>query len=172
MLRKDKASDLLGMEMFPGSLLMKLGVFDAAYPDTPHLHDKWKKAVTSKHEKKQFQLRCHIYQGSNLPSVAPGILLDPFVKINFNGEESKFTNKVNNKNNYPRWYETIVFDTHLPENPDFFPQVNVQVWDHEILGPNDYLSCIMAPLGEVRQSEGSELPNASLCDNQSPSLLA
>ena len=86
-LREDKAADLLGMEMFPGSLLMRVGVLDASNPSTPSFCDKWKSIVTARPETKQYQLRCHIYQGADLPSVAPGILLDPFVKVNFNGEE-------------------------------------------------------------------------------------
>ena len=77
----------------------------------------------------------------------------------FLSHRSKFTKTVNNKNNYPAWYETIIFETFLPENPAFFPQVNVQLWDHEELCANDYLSCIMAPLGEENIVQAEQPPS-------------
>ena len=163
-MREDKASNLLGNEMFPGSILMKLGCFEDGLDETVEVFKRWKDEVTTeKNTKKRYQLRCHIYQGADLPSVERDELLDPYIRINFNGQEPK-ESRVDHRNNYPQWYETIVFDSELPMVPAFFPQVNVQLWDEVEGEESDYLSCIMAPLGAGNCSTSPVLPQPQWFD--------
>ena len=158
---EDKALNALNDGQFPGSALIRFGV------GTPELaqrtYQEWEAALHHSRRKTPYQLRCHIYQARSLPASDANGLMDPYFKLNFNGQtfEAKYAKKCNNgrkKYNVPQmlrkktcdplWYGVICFDTELPE-AQFFPQVNFQLFDWDgAFDADDYNGCFNAKLSE------------------------
>jgi len=158
---EDKALDCLADGQFPGSALIRFGV------GTPELaqrtYQEWEAALYHSRRKTPYQLRCHIYQARSLPASDANGLMDPYFKINFNGQtfEAKYAKKCNNgrkkydvpqmlrkKTCDPLWYGVICFDTELPE-AQYFPQVNFQLYDWDgAFDKDDYNGCFNAQLSE------------------------
>lgn len=90
-------------------------------------------------------------QGRHLPAADFNGMLDPFLKVNFNGLEPKRT-EVIKENRDPQFFETLVFDCALPVLT-FAPQVNVQVWDHDFIGDDDYMGCFFFDLNELSEEK-------------------
>jgi hypothetical protein len=178
LLEEDKALDQLDDDQFPGSVLLKLGVGSIAAAQSSA--KAWENQILSSRTKAAYQLRCHIYQASDLPPADDNGLLDPYIKVKFNGLKYSFdkssTTLKNNcsrtektyevksmlrkKTRDPLWYQTITFDTELP-HPAFFPQVNVQVFDKDAspFDADDYMGCILAPLSqEDIYNDASNMP--------------
>ena len=168
-LREDKAIDLLGSGRFPGSVLLKIGCFrcspDVESATSPlssfeEMKAKWTKEAqgfSSDRKRANYQLRCHIFSGADLPSVTEGLPLDPYFKVSFNGEPAQRSKVVSHNNNFPTWYETVCFETSLPP-PSFFPPVSVRIFDEDAMGSDDYISCIMASLSAANVSNTSAVP--------------
>jgi len=154
----------LEKDEFPGSILMRLGAGERDLADDTK--EEWHNALKSSNQKSAYQLRCHVYQGRDMPASDANGLMDPYFKVNFNGQRinTKSTQEIKNghKQTYrlpsqikkatidPLWYSTVCFDCELPGNPDFFPQVNVQVFDYDF-GPfdaDDYAGCANCTLGK------------------------
>jgi hypothetical protein len=163
---EDKALDLLNDDQFPGSVLMRLACGKAELAD--RTLQIWEDSLNNSTAKTPYQLRCHIFQARNLPASDANGLLDPYIKINFNGmnyngknaqtikngkADHKVPSFVKKKTCDPLWYKTVCFDTQLPD-PQFFPQVNFQLFDWDPgLDPDDYCGCFNALLTEeVRTS--------------------
>mmetsp|Transcript_15392 Transcript_15392/g.31719 ORF Transcript_15392/g.31719 Transcript_15392/m.31719 type:complete len:1960 (+) Transcript_15392:197-6076(+) len=173
---EDKALDLLNNDQFPGSVLMRLGCGKSDLADrTRH---SWESSLSSSTEKTPYQLRCHIYQARSLPASDANGLMDPYFAINFNGmnynsrsaktikngrADHKLPSLVKKKTCDPLWYKTICFDTQLPD-PQFFPQVNFQLFDWDAgLDPDDYCGCFNALLTEenITDADDTELKTPS-----------
>jgi hypothetical protein len=80
-------------------------------------------------------VRVHIYQGADLPAADSNGLIDPKIKVNFMGQSQSDGKKIE-KNRYPLYYNSLNFDVLLPDL-EFAPQVNVQLFDVDLLSIKD-----------------------------------
>jgi len=96
----------------------------------------------SKPVKKPYQLRAHIYLGSNLPAGDEDALSDPYVVISFGGAKGK--TKTIDHTIYPDWYETIVLDVDVAEA--YAPDIQLIVYDHDTVSADEFLGRVSVPL--------------------------
>ncbi|GMI00136.1 hypothetical protein TrVE_jg577 [Triparma verrucosa] len=168
---EDKALNMLEDGQFPGSALIRLGAGLA--DDADRTHQEWDAALSASYRKTAYQLRCHIYQARSLPASDANGLMDPYFKLNFNGQQFEAKNAKKCKNGRrdyqvpkmlrkktcdPLWYGTVCFDTELPE-PQFFPQVNFQLFDwdgYTGFDKDDYNGCFNAALTEDNISDAED----------------
>ena len=71
-------------------------------------------------------MRVHIYQARNLPAFDESGVLDPYVKVRFNGLKGKSKTKTGTCD--PCWFESIELDDLkdgliLPDDLDFAPEI-------------------------------------------------
>jgi hypothetical protein len=128
-LREDKSLNALDAGVFPGQLLIRLGLGDPAIANSTERN--WLDSVSRLKTRTPYCVRAHVYQGADLPASDSNGLIDPLIKINFMGKfkESKHVEK----NRYPLYYKTYGFDVQLPDI-EFAPQVNFQLYDADMGG--------------------------------------
>ncbi|CAN0111503.1 unnamed protein product [Ascophyllum nodosum] len=82
-LGEDKVLDLLEEYEFPGSVLVRVGLGTLqAYAEN---RDKWKEEIQGLLRREPYELRVQVYQARNLPAADSNGLMDPYLKIKFNG---------------------------------------------------------------------------------------
>ena len=145
-LHEDKHLDKLDEGDFPGSVLLQIGVGDDA--QWTEAQSAWKESVSSMQHRTPYELRVHIFQGRHLPSADFNGLLDPYMKVNFNGLEPKTTDRQEGTRD-PQLYETLIFECALPQLK-YAPQVNVQVMDWDQIGKDDYMGCFFFDLTKAK----------------------
>jgi len=119
-LLRDDGIGQIKSEVFPGSILMKLGMSIWDGTTSP-----WPIPIAPVYQ--PFTLFTHIYQARDLNSSDSNGMLDPFIKVRFNGKESKTQVKKVTRN--PSFFETLRIETLLPPDPEYWPQVMIEVWD-------------------------------------------
>ncbi len=140
-LQEDKAINALSDDENPGSVLIKLGVGTVeSASDNP-----WETDLEALSDLTPYQLRVHVYQGRNLPAADDNASLDPFLRINMNGEEQDTSIKT--MSTAPAWYETIQMDLMLPPL-QYAPQVLIQLWDWDSFSKNDQISSMRFDLND------------------------
>ena len=141
--KEDKSIDALDEGQFPGSVLVRLGF--GVEEDAVQSKQEWDESIQRMKRRSPYQVRCHLYQGRDLPAADSNGLLDPFLKVNLLGEVKESTQK--KKTRYPLYYETICFDCELPER-EFLPQVNIQLYDSDLLN-SEYMSMMFYNLQDA-----------------------
>ena len=140
-LQEDKAINALSDDENPGSILIKLGVGTVEHAsDNP-----WETDLEALSDLTPYQLRVHVYQGRNLPAADDNASLDPYLRINMNGEEQDTSIKT--MSTAPAWYETIQMDLMLPPL-QYAPQVLIQLWDWDSFSKNDQISSLRFDLND------------------------
>eukprot|EP00602_Paraphysomonas_sp_CaronLab_P003319 CAMPEP_0185019240 /NCGR_PEP_ID=MMETSP1103-20130426/1865_1 /TAXON_ID=36769 /ORGANISM="Paraphysomonas bandaiensis, Strain Caron Lab Isolate" /LENGTH=1852 /DNA_ID=CAMNT_0027549443 /DNA_START=18 /DNA_END=5573 /DNA_ORIENTATION=+ len=132
-MKEDKSIDALDDGEFPGSVLIRLGFGPVEDAEATKL--EWEQSVQRMRRRSPYQVRCHIYQGKDLPAADSNGLLDPFLKVNLLGQIQESDKK--KKTRYPLYYQTLCFDCDLPER-EFLPQVNIRLFDTDLL-KNEYM---------------------------------
>ncbi len=102
-------------------------------------------------------LRIFVYSCRNLPSIDENGLMDPYVKVRFNGQKGK--TKVVEETKNPCFYETITFDTSLSSDINLCPNVILEVWDKNGLGQSNI------PVGSLRFNVADAQMSKSINDN-------
>ena len=143
-LSEDKGLDLLNDGDFPGSVLLQIGFGTA--DDWLAVRSHWNKELKEMTHRTPFRLRCHLFQARELPQVDFAGSIDAYLKVNFNGFESKKTDVVRDSLD-PTYYKTIEFDCALPKRK-FAPQVFVQIWDYDYMSEHDYIGCFSVDLSK------------------------
>ena len=108
-------------------------------------------------------LRVFVYSCRNLPSIDENGLMDPYVKVRFNGQKGK--TKVAEETKNPCFYETITFDTSLSSDINLCPNVILEVWDKNGLGQSNI------PVGSLRFNVADAQMSKSINDNLGITLL-
>lgn len=156
-LKEDKALNILDKGVFPGQVLIRLGFGDVEVARASEKN--WQDAFVRLKLRTPYQVRIHAYQGANLPAADSNGLIDPSIKFNFMGK-TKETKKIE-KNCYPLYYETLVFDVQLPEI-EFAPQVNCLLYDSDMGGmTQEYMGnfCFSLKEAYVLADPTDELPD-------------
>ncbi|GMH62476.1 hypothetical protein TL16_g03481 [Triparma laevis f. inornata] len=138
-LKEDKAVDAIHDAVFPGSLLVKIGLYEGSKPD------EWSSETVlpdvtvggSKTPLINAKVKVHLLKGRDLPPWDQDTgALDGYVKITVG--TTTLISSVKNDTRNPAWYETMVFDTTLPRDKDKRPEIIMQVWDRdEGIGESD-----------------------------------
>ncbi|CAN0344195.1 unnamed protein product, partial [Ectocarpus fasciculatus] len=151
-LQEDKVLDLLVDNEFPGSVLIRMGLG----PIESYITNKkkWKDEIQGLLKREAYELRVHLYQARNLPAADSSGLIDPYLKVKFQGETINTENISQlrrRKTVDPIWYHTLRFNTTLPpkEYQRYFPQVSVQLFDYDIGFSDDYCGNLFLDLDEL-----------------------
>ncbi len=170
LMQEDKSIDALDKEVFPGTVLIKLGF---GYADEAELkQESWKRALEKSRELTPYQMRIHVFQCRNIPAADSNGLSDPFLKIRFAGRESIKT-KVKKKTLFPTYYETHVLDdVQLPHADKFTyaPPLSIKLYDEDAFGTqSEYLGRTLYYLKDAVVTENpnlkiTELPDPQWCE--------
>ena len=87
-------------------------------------------------------IRVFVYSCRNLPSIDENGLMDPYVKVRYDGQKNK--TRVIEETKHPCFYETITFDATVPADIYLSPNILVEVWDKNGLGQSNI------PISSVR----------------------
>jgi hypothetical protein len=150
-LREDQALDVLERNVFPGLLLLRLGLGSRKTWDDNKA--AWERMSSPNHagpeEKFPYVVRINIFQCRDLPAADDSGSIDPYLKLNLLGEERESKKKSETKD--PMFYETFDFKCNI--NPAFglqlAPRVCIQLWDRDFgIGElnDDYCGCCMLDL--------------------------
>lgn len=134
-LNEDKSIDALSSGEFPGSVLIRLGFGLKETADATSV--EWEKSIQTMKRRSPYQVRCHLYQGKDFPAADSNGLLDPFIRVKLLGEVKESTRQI--KTRFPLYYRTLTFDCELPEQPEYLPQANIQLFDSDLMGINQYM---------------------------------
>ncbi|CAM9992524.1 unnamed protein product [Ectocarpus sp. 6 AP-2014] len=155
LLGEDKVLDCLPPGQYPGSVLIKLGL--GTLRQFSESAAEWQAEALKLRNRTSYLLRVHIYQGRDLPAADDNGLMDPFLKMQCQGEklnteEFMYLGKAVHRRREtvdPMWYFTWEADLNLPsvELQRYFPQVSIQLMDWDPLDPNDYAGCMFLDLG-------------------------
>jgi len=85
LLSEDKSIDALDQGEFPGSLLLKFGIGRAE--DGVKHEKEWLICKDQSMTNTSYQARVHVYQGRDLPPADSNGLCDPFICVNFMGQQ-------------------------------------------------------------------------------------
>jgi hypothetical protein len=151
-LSEDKSIDALSSGQFPGSLLVKLG-FGLKEAAAASQQD-WDRAFLQLKRRAPYQVRCHLYQGKDFPAADSNGLLDPFIRVKLLGETKESERRV--KTRFPLFYQTLTFDCELPEQEEYLPQVNLQLYDTDLLIKNEFMGQCFVPLADGFRLSASE----------------
>ncbi len=165
LLREDKSIDALPTDMFPGSILMKVGF--GVFSDAEITRNAWRQCLDDAKKLTVYQVRVHIYQCRNIPAADSNGLCDPYIKVNFSGEKQKET-KHKKKTLFPVYYETLVFNNvSIPsaDNFQYASQICMRLYDQDDFDAHDYLGTCQINLKNAiltdhitAQSENYNLP--------------
>ena len=151
---EDKSIDQVKDRQFPGNLLIMLAMgkkedWEECTEGKMTHREKWQKMTEDAQSAVNYQLRVHLYQARDIPDADFfGGGVDPYFKVNFNGQQNDGRKEHFIKNNDPLVYKTIIMDKDLtaPKVAMYMPQVNIQVWDwdpsvSDSFNSDDYLGC-------------------------------
>jgi hypothetical protein len=141
-LKEDKSIDALSSGEFPGNVLIRLGF---GLKETAEVTEmEWEKSIQQMKKRSSYQVRCHLYQGKDFPAADANGLLDPFIRIKLLGEVKESEKK--SKTRFPLYYQTLTFDCELPEHEEYLPQVNLQLYDTDMVVRSEYMGQCFVPL--------------------------
>ncbi len=131
-LLEDPVHDMLKDGAFPGSLLLRLGfglkdTYERRIQDEV-VRNAWGNANAMKETLSPYRVVVNVFQGRNLPAADSNGLLDPYLKIKFNGKMEK--TETLKKTTSPVYMRSFVFDELLP-SPEYMPRINVQLFDSD-----------------------------------------
>jgi hypothetical protein len=156
LLKEDKSIDALSTDVFPGNLLLKIGFGTATEADNANA--EWKRLLETSKKASPYQVRVHVYQGSDLPASDANGLCDPYVVCKLAGKSDK--TKTIKKNRYPGFYETLTFDdVMIPEynNFEYATQLTFRLFDYDLDG-DDYLGTCCFNLQDAILSKNADDP--------------
>jgi hypothetical protein len=155
------------IDVFPGTVLVKLGFGYTTEADTSH--DIWKNCLERSRELTPYQMRIHVYQARNIPSADSDGLSDPFLKISFQGRDTIKTS-VKHRTLFPSYYETYILDdVQLPHADTFLyaSPVSFRLYDEDAFGAgSEYLGRCLYYLKDAIVTEDHTVPVADLPDPQ------
>eukprot|EP00752_Nemacystus_decipiens_P012046 g10680.t1 len=171
LLGEDKVLDCLPEGQYPGSLLIKLGL--GTLRQFSESAAEWQAEALRLRNRTSYLLRVHVYQGRDLPAADTNGLMDPFLKMQCQGEklnteEFMYLGKAVHRRREtvdPMWYFTWEADLSLPELElqRYFPQVSIQLMDWDPVGANDYAGCLFLDLGACRvEPDQGNIPHPGL----------
>eukprot|EP00604_Paraphysomonas_vestita_P002816 CAMPEP_0174818892 /NCGR_PEP_ID=MMETSP1107-20130205/1828_1 /TAXON_ID=36770 /ORGANISM="Paraphysomonas vestita, Strain GFlagA" /LENGTH=1810 /DNA_ID=CAMNT_0016031457 /DNA_START=453 /DNA_END=5885 /DNA_ORIENTATION=- len=160
LLQEDKSIDALDKGEFPGNLLLRLGF--GIVDDARQTQNEWESSIQRMKRRTPYQVRCHIYQGKDLPAADSNGLLDPLIHVNLLGITHKSAEK--KKTRFPLYYQTLIFDCELPER-EFLPQANVQLYDIDLI-KNEFMGQFFYDLKDafVLNNPDDPLPDPAYYD--------
>eukprot|EP00596_Hydrurales_sp_CCMP1899_P004949 CAMPEP_0119051930 /NCGR_PEP_ID=MMETSP1177-20130426/73383_1 /TAXON_ID=2985 /ORGANISM="Ochromonas sp, Strain CCMP1899" /LENGTH=1845 /DNA_ID=CAMNT_0007031303 /DNA_START=346 /DNA_END=5881 /DNA_ORIENTATION=+ len=126
---------------YPGSVLLKTALVNVQDLEEP---EDWESDRKKIEMKKPYYLRCYIYQCKGLPAINDNGLIDPYIKVRFNGTKQKTTEK--KLTQCPDYFECLEFNQMLPEDLSLAPNILLQVWDSKQFSNT--------PIGAARFSVG------------------
>ena len=98
-----------------------------------------------------------MYQGAEIPAADANGLCDPYIKVNFMGNQYK--TEVRHKTLFPEYYQTIVMrDINIADanNFEYASQINMRVYDKDLFpkpgqlfNTDDYLGTCQIPLTDA-----------------------
>lgn len=136
---EDMVLDDLKDHEFTGNVLMNLRL-EASRGEDPS--EKENARIWREHSQKtagymKYTLFVHVFQGRCLPAADSNGLLDPYVKVTCGGADGKVSTRMSTRD--PTFYETVVLDVELPQDPEFLPKVSLQVFDWDQWDADDYV---------------------------------
>eukprot|EP01036_Dinobryon_divergens_P025584 gene25584-34147_t len=156
-LQEDKAIDALNADVFPGSLLLKLGF--GLESDKRDYDSEWSECLSNATKNFAYQVRVHVYQCRHLPAADTNGLCDPSITVNFMGKTH--STKTEYKTLNPCYYETFIFDgLTIPAADKFLyaPQVTFQLYDHDFGTTKEYLGMCSYHLKNAQISDSIDDP--------------
>lgn len=126
---------------YPGCALLKIGFGsrDEAR-ELPDWDPERKKTIQNL---KPYCLRVFVYQARHLPCADESGLIDPYVKVRFNGVKRTTERKKMTRN--PVFYECLIFDAEIPMDQRLAPNIVIEVWDHAQLSRNIPVAALRLP---------------------------
>jgi hypothetical protein len=164
LLEEDKSIDCLDDDDFPGTVLVKLGFGPKRLITNPNIKQIWSRTEQQSKMATLYQLRVHVYQGSDLPSADSNGLCDPFLHVLFLGE--KKTTKTIKKSLHPCYYQTLIFNDVSVCDVDNFQlasQITFRLFDQDDVG-SEYLGMFNLPLCDAFVSTDFNIPGKDLPD--------
>jgi hypothetical protein len=172
-MQEDKALNKLPDKMFPGCLLIRLGLGTAEV--AAETADEWSRMTSpeSLSVKVPYIVRVNIFQCRSLPAADADGMIDPYLKVNVLGSVQATRKKQNTKD--PMFYQTFDFKCEI--NPAFglqlAPRVCIQVWDSDWgfgSESDDYCGCCMLDLKEAFVDASSAMDEYTLDSKVTESL--
>jgi hypothetical protein len=148
-LREDKSLDALPGRMFPGALLLKIGLSKSEV-DEVHSMKAWDKIDLKQYRKKTpFCIRVHVFMGADLPAADDNGLLDPYLKIGIGGSKQLQSRKQYDTRD-PLFLATFDFNTTLCDDLSVAPPVCLHLYDYD-WGPDadDFCGICFAPMSDA-----------------------
>ena len=99
--------------------------------------DEWRQELLDASALIPYELRIHAYRGEDLPAADDDGSLDAYLRISLNGTTKR--TGICYKSTNPAWYETISLPAMLPALR-LAPQVRIQLWDHDDITADDFVS--------------------------------
>eukprot|EP00752_Nemacystus_decipiens_P012043 g10677.t1 len=151
-LQEDKVLDCLYDNEFPGSVLVRIGF--GPIESYVNNKSKWTDDFQGLLKKEPYELRVHLFQARNLPATDSNGLIDPYLNVKFKGqtictEDNKDLRRRETVD--PVWYHTLRFSATLPpkEYQKYFPQVTIQLYDHNQVLANTYAGNLFLDLQDL-----------------------
>ena len=134
--KEDKAIDAVNDTIFPGSVLLKLGVYDDAANVPRWTNESDSTAAESTPtvvvgtKLIPVVVRVDIFCGRHLPVAdADTGSLDPYIRATVNGVSLQTSVKQDTRN--PTFFESLVFETQFPQDERLRPPIMLQIWDKD-----------------------------------------
>eukprot|EP01006_Ploeotia_vitrea_P043964 TRINITY_DN66795_c5_g1_i1.p1 TRINITY_DN66795_c5_g1~~TRINITY_DN66795_c5_g1_i1.p1 ORF type:complete len:1371 (-),score=823.25 TRINITY_DN66795_c5_g1_i1:1409-5521(-) len=124
----------------PGALLMNINF--GKQSECPEARDPMVPLEIVKYE-----LRCHLYQGRNLPAADANGLSDPYVTVRIGGEQAK--GKVETETVNPTYYTTLKLKVSLPTPLSMAPPVTVMCYDYDRASADDLMGRFTFPIEQA-----------------------
>lgn len=136
---EDMVLDDLKDHEFTGNVLMNLRLEPSRGEDPSEKENAriWREHSLKTAAYMKYTLFVHVFQGRCLPAADSNGLLDPYVKVTCGGAEGKVSTRMSTRD--PTFYETVVLDVELPQDPEFLPKVSLQVFDWDQWDADDYV---------------------------------
>ena len=149
-LQEDKALDKLPDKMFPGCLLLRLGLGTAT--QAAETAEAWDKMVGSEvlSQKVPYIVRVNVMMCRSLPAADDDGMIDPYLRVNMSGCPEQTSFKRQNTRD-PMYFQTFDFKTEINHlfGLQLAPRVCIQLWDTDFgFGDtsDDYCGCCMLDL--------------------------
>uniref|UniRef100_A0A7S1B6S0 C2 domain-containing protein n=1 Tax=Corethron hystrix TaxID=216773 RepID=A0A7S1B6S0_9STRA len=160
-LKEEKGVDLLPYNVFPGSILLKLGLYNdndvsrqnnTSDQDVNDLSCAWENesnlATATPVDQCTVTVNMHIYSGRDLPPADQKTgALDSYLKCTLGGETKQTSVRYNSCN--PTFFETLSFNLDVPRQRDLWPEIIVQIWDHDKGSMDDFIGNIVLSLSDA-----------------------
>ncbi len=156
-LREDNAIDAIEDNVFPGSLLLKAGMFDITNLSTnpEHSAPNWEEESTASDDQGhvKIKVKINVIAGRDLPPWdADTGSLDAYIKVSMGGETVR-TSVVRDTRN-PDWYQSLEFELVVSRRVDLRPEIICKVWDEDrgIGESDDFVGNVLLPMRAAKPS--------------------